>query len=304
VDRILRRQLDAIARDNHSGASALVSRAISAIQQRARRRPAPAEHEWLETAKHILRAKPSMAPFLRLANEILLALDDRGATFSIMKRVSRFGREVHAGPAKIARRFCRLLRSEDQPLIQTYSYSSTVLASLLAAKRIVTRVWCAESRPANEGKAMAQRLAEAGIPVDFSTDACLTGQLWRGHIILLGADALLTGWVAGKVGVKAIIQLATANGCRVYIAADTTKFWPEASRARHPRWNWTFGPDRELWKNPPKNVEVYNLYFELVQYRKDSRFRFLTERGLMTPTQVRREIAKITLSPRLKDLLD
>jgi len=304
VDRILRRELDAIARNNHCGAAELVEGAANAILQWTRRRSPIAESDWLGAAKHLLRCKPSMAPFLRLSNEILLAVDRHSSAVAVAERVLAFKRKVITGPKKIALFFRRFLRGEKKPFIQTYSYSSTVLACLVASKDLVDRVWCSESRPAYEGREMASKLARAGISVDFSTDACMFGQIWRGHIILLGADAVLSGWIAGKAGIKTIMQCAIANGCRVFLAADSTKFWPETSRSQYPQWDWTFGADDEVWKKPPRNVDVYNLYFELVQYRKDSRFRFLTEYGVMTSAQVRGEIAKIKLSPRLEELLD
>ncbi len=244
-----------------------------------------------------------MAPMLRLANEIVLGVESRHANSAIAARLSRFEKKVHSAPFRVASHFRRLLAAEDRPFVQTLSYGSTVLKSLMAAKKMLYGVWCAESRPANEGRKMAKRLAAAGIRVCFSTDACMFGQLGGSHIVLLGSDAVLPGWIAGKVGIKAIVHAAAASGCRVFFAVDTTKFWRDES-GNYPRWEWTFGPEKEVWSNPPRNVDVYNLYFELVPYRKDSRIRFITEHGLMTPARVRREVAKIKISPRLKELLD
>jgi hypothetical protein len=43
-------------------------------------------------------------------------------------------------------------------------------------------------------------------------------------------------------------------------------------------------------------------WFELIHFQEG--ISFLTEKGWMTPGQVRREIAKVRISPRLRELAD
>ena len=149
---------------------------------------------------------------------------------------------------------------------------------------------------------MARRLAAAGIRVTFCTDAGLTGQVWPKQILLLGVDAVLNGDLASKVGTKALIELNLAQKCPVVIATDTTKLWREPHRDYVQYWSWKFGSGKQLWGAPPRIVDVYNPYFELTPI--SPRLRFVTERGWMTPTQVRRELKKSRISPRLKELID
>src|SRR2546425_777114 len=73
MDRLLRQQLEAIARDRRSGAAQLALRAVTDLQSWLRRHPKPTEQELLDIASALLRAQPSMAPLLRLANELALA---------------------------------------------------------------------------------------------------------------------------------------------------------------------------------------------------------------------------------------
>src|SRR5947209_14885478 len=70
MDRLLRQQLEAIARDRRSGAAQLALRAVTDLQSWLRRHPKPTEQELLDIASALLRAQPSMAPLLRLANEL------------------------------------------------------------------------------------------------------------------------------------------------------------------------------------------------------------------------------------------
>ncbi len=176
-----------------------------------------------------------------------------------------------------------------------------MVTALIRAKPYLHSVGCSESRPGNEGVATASKLSQAGLKVFFTTDAGLFCQLRREPIVVLGADAIVPGWIAGKVGIKVLSRRAISLAGTVVFLADTMKFWPETA-GRALRWDGTFGPDDELWKEAPARVEVYNLYFEVIPL--SPRLRVLTERGWMTPKQVRRELKKIRISPRLAALAD
>ena len=300
MDRLLRRELDRIAGDRTSGAAELASRACRALQAWLRRRSSPGESELLEVAGTLLRTQPSMAPLLRLANEVALAIDFPSPARRLATTTQRFRRILHLAPERIAGYFVRWMRSRSgAEVIYTYSYSSTVAKALIRARSRIESVCCSESRPGNEGILTALRLSRAGIKIEFFTDAGLLSQTYRELLVVLGVDAVLPGWIASKVGSRVLIGRAHRAGGTVVLMVDTTKFWPEPTHAS-PRWDWSFGPQDEIWKNPPRRVSVYNLYFELAKL--SPRLRFLTERGWMTPKQVKRELKKIHISPRLAEL--
>ncbi len=299
MDRLLRQQLNGIVRDRRSGAAELALRGVMALQAWLRRHPKPTEQELLEIARTLLHAKPSMAPLLRLANEVALAVDASTPARALSTSVAEFKKILRTGPIQIARLFSRWLGKGPRREIFTYSYSSTVVRALIHARGRIEKVCCSESRPGYEGFTTATRLSRAGIETEFLTDVGLFSQLWERPLVVLGADAVLRGWIAGKVGTKVLARGAFATGGTAIFVADTTKFWAEPS-GRSPRWECTFGPDEELWKNPPTRVRVHNLYFELTPL--SPRMRVLTERGWMTRKQARRELKKIKISPRLKAL--
>jgi ribose 1,5-bisphosphate isomerase len=300
MDRLLRRELDRIAHDRTSGAAELAGIACRALLKWLRGNRHPSEAELLEVARALLRAQPSMAPLLRLANEVTLAIDSGSPARRLATRTRRFHRILRLAPDRIAGYFFRWMRSRGPAeIVYTYSYSSTVAKALIRARSRIECVCCSESRPGNEGILTALRLSRAGIKTEFFTDAALLSQTYRGLLVVLGADAILPGWVGCKVGSRVLIGRAHRAGGRVVLMVDTTKFWPEPTRSS-PHWDWTFGPPDEIWKNPPRRLAVRNPYFELTKL--SSRLRFLTERGWMTPGQVKRELKKIRISPRLAGL--
>jgi translation initiation factor 2B subunit (eIF-2B alpha/beta/delta family) len=299
MDRLLRRELDAIARDRRSGAAELALSAVTALQSWLRRHPQPSKQELLDIARALLRVQPSMAPLLRLANEVALAADSRSPARYLAAAAASFRNLLQNGPRRIARLLGRALRLGRHKEVITYSYSSTVLAALARARFFLERVYCSESRPGYEGRAMADRLARAGVQVWFETDAALFGRVSApSEPLVLGADAILRTGFVNKVGTSALVQLGLHAGAPVWVLIGTLKFWP--------RWFSRFafmcGPPRQVWKPARKRILVLNPYFGVTSFHPS--IRFLTERGWMTPTQVRGELKRIRISPRLKALAD
>ncbi len=242
-----------------------------------------------------------MTPLLRLANEIGLAADGKNPARGLSQSLREFEGKIRRAPSKIAFHLVRWLKSRNRPQVITYSYSSTVAYALTCARRHVGCVFCSESRPANEGIKTARVLAAKGIETNFLTDAALFSQISQNQIVLLGADAVLCGWVAAKAGSKALVARAVQLGAPVVFLVDTTKFWPGRS-TRYPRWELTFGPDEDLWRNPPRRLKVCNPYIELVPVQARSPIRLLTESGWMTPKHVRRLLKRIPVLPHLASI--
>lgn len=303
MERILRRKLDAIARDRVSGAAELTLRGIRAVRQWLVHNQNPSTNQLLEVSQFLLRAQPSMASLLRLSNEVALAVDTNDHGHSLSRSLGVFEKTIQGAPRQIAKHLSQWFRRKDRPCVHTYSYSSTVVEALVRARRHLDSVTCSESRPGNEGFKTAKRLSRAGIKTYFQTDAGLFSQIWGNTVLVLGLDAVLPGWIAGKVGTKVMVARANQLGAPVIFLADTTKFWPEPGNQRH-RWEWTFGPDEELWKAPPRNLKVYNLYFELTRFVAPSPVRVLTERGWMSHRAIRKFINGMKISPRLRKLAD
>ena len=298
MDRILRRELDAIARDNTSGAAELTLRASIAVQSWLKRELQPRQEALVTVARALQDTQCMMAPMWRLANEIALAADACQSAFSLRRRIGTFSRRVRTGPAKIARHFVRALRGKPDNLLLTYSYSSTVAKALIAARAQILGVYCSEGRPAYEGRAMARLLGDARIGVLFCADAQLLASnfgMW--NIVVLGADALLPYTFWNKVGTDVIVANARKRRARVFILADTTKFWPDSMFGLGPHLAGTEHNRQALWRNPPRRVSLMAGVFDAAPIPE--RAFILTERGPMSPPQMRRAMKKIQISPRL-----
>lgn len=301
MERKLRTELDAIARDEHSGAAELSLRAVMGLQAWLRRHPSPNEQELLEIARTLLRAQPSMAPILRLANEVALSMDHKRPRQALGQSLRRFQSKLRRGPEQIAALFYRWLKRRKQWRIGAYSYSSTVAKALLRARALIQRVDCSEGRPGYEGRRMAERLARAGINVRLSPDAPFLEDAWFPDLQVCGADAVTPRGFVNKVGTQVIVSQASRAGHPVIVLAETMKFWPESPF--HCRfWGRTFGRPWEVWKDAPENVGIDSPLFSCAPFGKH--VFLLTERGRMKVKQIRRELRKIRISPRLEGLAD
>jgi translation initiation factor 2B subunit (eIF-2B alpha/beta/delta family) len=210
----------------------------------------------------VLEAQPAMAPLVALVRDVLQAADPR-LTLAEARRAAagaaaafRAGLEARA-PALAARTAALLPERGD---VLTLSRSSSVREALL--HRGATpgrRVVVLESRPMNEGRALAAELAEAGVPVLYAVDAAATELARRSSTVLLGADSIGDAGVVNKLGSRGLARAAADAGVPVLVVADETKLLP-------PGFPQTLGDDRpagDVWEAPP-GVEVWNRYFEAV----------------------------------------
>lgn len=300
MDRLLRQQLDALARDRQSGAAELARRAVTALQSWLRRHPKPTEQELLDIACALLRAQPLMAPLWRLGNEVALAIETRNPTFALKSKLAAFGLTLRSGPQRIARHFRRALPNRENNLLLTYSYSSTAVGALIHARSRIMSVYCSEGRPGYEGRRTASELTRAEIQVLFSTDAkLLSGHGYWRHVVV-GADAVLPDAFWNKVGTEILVRNAREVRASVWVLADTTKFCPESTFGLGPHLAGSEEDQRQVWEEPPRGTLVFAGQYGFTFF--SPRMRIVTEKGLMRPPDVRRELRNIPISPRLKAL--
>jgi translation initiation factor 2B subunit (eIF-2B alpha/beta/delta family) len=257
MDARTRAAIDRLAADDRSGASELLERAIQVLRGAASGDPAalPA------IARAVGDAQPGMAPFWNAACAALGEADDPGALDRFERRWRRAGRALTRVAADLL-----VPAGTDSLHVTTCSFSGTVLAILRAvAPRTALRVACAEGRPALEGRRLAASLAQAGIAVEFYTDAGLAGPVWAGdprsRVVLVGADAVAPGWFVNKTGTGLLAAAASVAGVPVYLAATRDKLVNElvAGLVRlAPR------EAAAVWDAPPPGVSVRNLVLEKV----------------------------------------
>lgn len=299
MDQRLRRELDATARDRSSGAVELARRTCDALQRWVRRHPEISRGDLLAVARALLTAQPAMAPLLRLANEIALAADESAPSRHLTSRLSRLSSMLRTAPERIAAHFRSALRGGDHKIITTYSYSSTVLQSIVAARTRIWQVICSEGRPGMEGRKTVEQILRhgEGTGACLTTDAALHLFTAHSYALVVGADSLEEAGFTNKVGTGALVAHALQIGRPVWVLADTSKLLPREIDAIRADRN---GPDSEIWNAAPKRLSILNPYFERTYY--DERIRILTESGWTTPAQICRAIRKLKLSPLLETL--
>jgi len=285
MDRVLSRKIRAIARDDQSGAAELALAAVDAVLVWRSTHKSFSPRSIIEVARALSRAHSEMAPLQRLAGEIAATSAASDPAAALRERLNRFRDTAATASARIAARFSALLPPR-KTRVATYSYSSTAVGAILRAKRRISLVYVSEGRPGNEGRTTAAKLAHAGLRVVIVPDVVLLSQLPPVSHVIFGADAILPNGFFNKTGSSLLLRTGLAHRARVWVLADTLKFLPHP-----PAFTPSLGeckPNWRFWNHPPARVKLQDQIHELVPY--DSGMRFLTERGLMTVSAVRKHL--------------
>jgi translation initiation factor 2B subunit (eIF-2B alpha/beta/delta family) len=282
-------QIEAIAADRESSASHIAVSAAHAICEICETAEPASKDDFVEliqkTAHRLVAGQPEMASMLGLLNQTLFAATGapelETALLSVTRAATTFADHMKNALREVVRRAKGLLPAEVRVLTHTNSgtVASTLIGAVKAGRKI--KVYCHESRPRYEGKAMAARLVDAGIDVVLTVDGAAYANLRTCELVLLGADTLTEQGVINKVGSAVIAVCAQSLGLPVYILTDTTKIWPgdlgSPPLSQH--------PPEEVWPDAPAGVDVNNFYFDLTPWQAISGV--VTERGLLTPNEIR-----------------
>ena len=176
-------------------------------------------------------------------------------------------------------------------IIFTHCHSSTVTAILKKAAEQGKHfeVHNTETRPLYQGRITAKELAAVGIPVVHFVDSGARYALKKADMMLIGADAITsTGKVINKIGSELFAEVANKHDIPVYTCTDSWKFDPktifgyeEEIEERIPK---------EIWKNPPKGVQIHNYAFEKVD--ADLITGIISELGVYNPFSFIQELKK------------
>lgn len=148
-----------------------------------------------------------------------------------------------------------------QNRIITLSNSRTVFEILMRFYKTNNKlcVIVCESRPKFEGRILAKKLAEEGIPIELISEAMIYEKVQSADCAIIGADAVLkNGSVINKTG-SSLLALACKNfGKPFYVAASKEKFRNNNSHSQKEM------PPKEIWRHQNKNILIKNFYFEKI----------------------------------------
>ena len=302
----------AAIRDDHtSGAAALTVQAVAALGALA---------AWLDdsssgadtarpialvraAAAELAATQPVMAPLRRLGWAVLTAAGNQAGAAdaaivaaAVRAAAAAFMAAMQAHQEQAAIHAAALLPSGAAVL--THSASSAVEAVLrrAAATGQLAHVTCLEARPLYEGRALAQRLAAAGIPTTLAVDALAARLVGDMDAVLVGGDTLAPGGLINKAGTAALAHAAHACRVPVYAVCPSEKLLPRLPRTRRPaRQRRGFAvPDRaqppeEVLAAPLPGVAVTNYYFDRTPLH--SLTAVITEAGPLSASEVRSRAA-------------
>jgi translation initiation factor 2B subunit (eIF-2B alpha/beta/delta family) len=260
--------LQAIREDNTSGASELVHKAAQCVifYSETTKIPSPShfKRDLLDFMRRLISSQPAMAPFLNLANSVLMGVEQEEDVERIKEAMSEaakaFLRGLREIPRRVAIHAARLLSGRGR--ILTHSCSSTVFEAIRFTSGSGGRlsVICTESRPALEGVRMAKKLAAEGVGVDLAIDSAAPCLLREVDLLLTGGDALSPLGLVNKMGSYGLAIAARTCGVPFYVLCGTDKILTEelAERLRiEPR------DPAEVLPTPHPGVEVINQYFDI-----------------------------------------
>lgn len=295
-------EIRAIGDDRLSGARKLAQKGAQLLIALAEGSKTVSEKEFqrelLRVGQALIKAQPSMAPLVNLVNWSLFivqeAMDLEEAKRALVTTAQRYANHLERSAERIAQVVFPLI--PDGALVLTHSFSSTVLATLLHAKQEgrTFAVLCTESRPQYEGRALAERLTQAGVETRLVVDALGPSMIRDMKVVLVGADSLSTEGLVNKIGTYPLALAAGVHKVPLYALCGPEKFLPAGYTLpkESPK------EPQEVWPHHPQRVEVVNRYFDFtpLEYLTG----IVTEEGMLSPTEVREIISQRRLHPWLR----
>jgi translation initiation factor 2B subunit (eIF-2B alpha/beta/delta family) len=252
-----------------------------------------------DICRKVLKNHASMAPVVRLLNDILLALADVDSVRLALDTLRRVSNEyialVEQANTLVVEQALAIIPRHGT--VMTVSYSSAVARALVLASKegCTLKVVCMESRPGYEGRDLARFLADAGIDTLLIVDSACLSVLVSTDLTLVGADAMTSKGVVNKIGTATLALGANARGIPAYVMGDTSKIWP-ASLGDPPV---PLRDTSEVWAHPAPGVKINNFYYETAPWEHFSGV--VTERGVAGQDLITEIGARIDLYPQLRE---
>ncbi len=255
-----RREEIRILNDNLSGSSEILASSIKYILSRLRRKDiSPSEIIRLRSFTRQVARKHSLmravAGGMREIEKLLIGFPANRAL--AVRNLSDYRDSLQGADRKILDNCRKLFRKK--VTIATYSNSGAVKKILSYYRLKVKAVYLSESRPACEGKLMADFLSHIGVEVHYMVDALLFQMMAEVDYLILGADSVGEEEFINKIGSRALLEKAGTSGVKrivVFESAKLTGREPEHFRSL---------PSEEVWSGKHhRKIKIINRYFEAI----------------------------------------
>jgi translation initiation factor 2B subunit (eIF-2B alpha/beta/delta family) len=296
--------IEAVRKDNISGAQSITNKAGSIVRERIRlamARPEGLKSDLLELGLALIDAQPAMASLFNLFNGLLIELDDclrrQASPTTLSDAIEAFSNGMDDHNRAIAERLYGIIR--DGASVFTHSDSSTLRRALRHSHDAGRRfsVFCTESRPACEGSRLAQALSAAEISTCLTTDSLIFALLQEQKtncIVLVGADAVTARGIINKAGTLGLAAVTRHWKIPFYVLAGSEKFLPAGFFPREAIQN---KPPEEILASSPAGLRIVNRYFDLTPL--DSITAVISEEGIISPGDLVSELHQRAAHPDL-----
>ncbi len=275
------------------GASQLLRLALRAARQLVKELyPLPENERYIRFRAFTLElasARPSMAPLLRLANDLNFLWDEAENLKALEQALAELTQFLESGRQRVAESAAELFQGLHRILV--HSWSSSVLEVVLRLQPF--QVFCTESFPGLEGRRTARWLLERRVPVVMVSDPAVVEVLPEVQLVLVGADAFTTQGFYNKVSTHLLALAAREQGVPLWVVSETYKglpqgleplYQPEEAPVRIPR------ALQELpWVRPLLDFTPWSLVKGLV-----------AEEGVLGPQGLRRLLEGLQVHPILE----
>lgn len=289
--------------DLSSGAAELALQGIAAFRtlmsENEKASPEQLTALLIAMAQALVKAHPAMAPLFHLGNDVLQATKQSKDTRAIIETADNaldlFETRLCDSAAKIADHVYGLIPGGE--LVFAYSFSSTVVSSLLNARSRgkYFRAVCTEARPSMEGRKLATMLAGAGMEVINTFDSAMGLILPQCRVAFMGCDCVGRPGIVNKVGSWLLALACREQGIPLYALAGTEKF---VTDERFFEFEDHQRPGAEVWKDAPNGIAVINKQYEPIPFNWLAGV--VTEHGILQEDNIEQYISKMEVHESLR----
>lgn len=232
--------------DIRSGSSEILKGAVEAIRNSMIAGTDP--EEILVELDALCGAHPSMAVLRKLNQQLR---QDR----ITVERLDLWLSAYQNHEASACQQFATHLEQYNTVLV--HSNSGLLRLSFQEMRRRI-HVFCTESRPAFEGRTLAEELARLGHRVTLISDFAAFSVVERVDVLAFGCDALTKRGIVNKIGTSPLAFIGKSGGKDSYFVATSEKWvdeWDDALLFRQGALNQIYAG--------PESIRVENFYFDL-----------------------------------------
>jgi translation initiation factor eIF-2B subunit delta len=286
--------LNKLRKDNSSGASELINKALAIIESQLDLISNDNENIReiiIDLSRELIYSRPSMAPIINMIGYIIS--DMKGFTKKgILHKLARFGTDKLKLEKTLENNFQRFMSDMTwkNPKIMLISYSSTILNLLLNFEENSAEFYVLESRPLFEGRYTAETLSKK-FKTHIIIDAAVGKFVDQIDLVLIGIDSVLKdGAVINKIGTYPLAVMANQKEIDVYAIGTSLKYNLKSHYGLNVQIE--VKPNEEVYdkRNLNENLEIHNFYFDITppKYIKG----IISDLGILSPKRFLTKIKK------------